>query len=272
MPPAASLSGLVPARVLLRLTGAEARGFLQDLVTNDIRRAEGERAVYAALLTPQGKYLSDFFVIADGAEDLLVDVARDQAQALGQRLAMYRLRRKVGIEVAPLGVALAWGEPAPEAPEGARLVPDPRDARLGWRLYAPDPAAALAEIGAAEAAPSAYDALRVAAAAPESGVELTPDTFVLEAGFERLNGVDFRKGCYVGQEIVARMKHKTELRRGLVRVSVDGEAAPGAEVLSEDGRAAGTLHTVAGGEGLAHLRLDRAAGAMTAGGAVLRLI
>ena len=250
MPPAASLSGLVPARVLLRLTGAEARGFLQDLVTNDIRRAEGERAVYAALLTPQGKYLSDFFVIADGAEDLLVDVARDQAQALGQRLAMYRLRRKVGIEVAPLGVALVWGEPAPEAPEGARLVPDPRDARLGWRLYAPDPAAA----------------------APESGVELTPDTFVLEAGFERLNGVDFRKGCYVGQEIVARMKHKTELRRGLVRVSVDGEAAPGAEVLSEDGRAAGTLHTVAGGEGLAHLRLDRAAGAMTAGGAVLRLI
>ncbi len=272
MPPAAPLSGLVPARVLLRLTGAEARGFLQDLVTNDIRRAEGDRAVYAALLTPQGKYLSDFFVLADGPEDLLIDVARDQAQALGQRLAMYRLRRKVGIEVAPLGVALVWGEAAPEAPAGARLVPDPRDPRLGWRLYAPDAEAALAALGAAPAEPAAWDALRVAAAVPESGRELTPDTFVLEAGFERLNGVDFRKGCYVGQEIVARMKHKTELRRGLVRVAVEGEAAPGAEVLSQDGRTAGILHTVVGGEGLAHLRLDRAQGEMTAEGATLRLI
>ncbi|WP_339950893.1 folate-binding protein [uncultured Albimonas sp.] len=272
MPSAASLSGLVPARVLLRLTGAEARGFLQDLVTNDIRQASETRAVYAALLTPQGKYLSDFFVLGEGPETLLIDVSRDQAQALGQRLAMYRLRRQVGIEVAPFGVALLWGDAAPEAPEGARLVPDPRDPRLGWRLYAPDPAAALEGLGAAPAEPAAYDALRIAVGAPESGLELTPDTFVLEAGFERLNGVDFRKGCYVGQEIVARMKHKTELRRGLVRVSVDGEAAPGTEVLSEDGRAAGTLHTVAGGEGLAHLRLDRAGGELTAGAATLRVI
>ncbi|MDF2233448.1 folate-binding protein [Albimonas sp. CAU 1670] len=273
MSPAPRPHGLVPARVTLRLTGPEARGFLQDLVTNDIRRAEGDRAVYAALLTPQGKYLADFFVLADGPEDLLIDVARDQAQDLGRRLAMYRLRRKVGIEVAPLGVALLWGAEAPTPPEGARLVPDPRDAGLGWRLYAPDPAAALAETGAEAASPADYDALRVALAAPESGVELTPDTFVLEVGFERLNGVDFRKGCYVGQEIVARMKHKTELRRGLVRVAVEGEAPPpGAEILTAEGRAAGVLHTVAGGEGLAHLRLDRSGGELRAGEARLRVL
>lgn len=269
----ASLHGLVPDRVVLRLSGPQAREFLQDLVTNDIRKATGDRAVYAALLTPQGKYLSDFIVLAEGGQDLLVDVARDQAQALGQRLAMYRLRRQVGIEVAPLRVALVWGEAAPAAPAGARLVEDPRDPRLGWRLYAPDAAAALAATGAEAAEASALDALRIAALVPAAGVELTPDTFILEAGFERLNGVDFRKGCYVGQEIVARMKHKTELRRSLVRVAIEGEAPPpGVEILTAEGRVAGAMGAAAGGEGLAMLRLDRAEGALAAAGAKLRVI
>ena len=107
---------------------------------------------------------------------------------------------------------------------------------------------------------------------PEPGTELGGDSYILEYGFERLHGVDFRKGCYVGQEIVARMKHKTELRKGMVRVAIDGDAAPGAEILGAGGKVAGVLGTVSGGEGLAHLRFDRAEGELRAGDAVLRRI
>ncbi len=264
------LKGLVADRRVLRLTGAEARDFVQDLVTNDIRPASGARAVYAALLTPQGKYLFDFMVLSDGPEDLLIDAPAAQFQPLAQRLAMYRLRRKIGIEDAGLQVALLWGA-EPEAPEGARLVPDPRAPGLGHRLYAPDAAAALTSAGADPAAEAEYTALRIASGAPEAGTELTPDTFILEAGFERLHGVDFRKGCFVGQEIVARMKHKTELRKGLVRVSVEGDAPPpGAEILTAEGKPAGTLGASAGGEALAHLRFDRAEGDLAAGKALIR--
>jgi folate-binding protein YgfZ len=214
------LEGIRAARRVIRLSGDEAREFLQDLVTNDVTAAGPERAVYAALLTPQGKYLADFFVLEE-AGAMLIDADAEQAPALAQRLAMYRLRRKIGIEDAGLSVALVWGA-APDAwPDGVRAVADPRVEGLAWRLYgAGDP---LADVGAAE---GDWDARRVAFAVPEAGAELTPDTYVLEAGFERLNGVDFRKGCFVGQEIVARMKHKTELRKGLVQVTVEGEAPP----------------------------------------------
>jgi len=267
------LKGLAADRAVLRIGGADARDFLQDLVSNDVDRAGEGAAVYAALLTPQGKYLFDFFVLRDG-DSFLLDVAAARAQALAQRLAMYRLRREATIAPAGLSAALCWGDEAPPAPEGAIPVPDPREKRLGWRLYAPDAAAALAAAGAAPADRAAYDALRVALAIPESGVELIPeDTYILEAGFERLNGVDFHKGCYVGQEIVARMKHKAELRKGLARVAVEGEAPPpGTAIETEDGRPAGTLFTTAGGEGLAHLRFDRAKGEMRAGAARLRRI
>ena len=258
-------------RTVLRVAGEDARDWLQGLVTNDVRRLAPGVAVYAAMLSPQGKYLFDFMMVQDDDGAVLLDVAADSAAALGRRLALYRLRRKVTVEPAEgLGVVLAWGGEAP--PEGPIVVPDPRDAALGWRVYANDPLAALAEMHATPATREEYDALRVAACVPESGIELVPDdTYILEAGFERLHGVDFRKGCYVGQEVVARMHHKTTLRKGLVRVAVDGPAPdPGTEVLSEDGRAAGTLYTVAGGQGLAHLRFDRAEGSLRAGDAVLR--
>ena len=263
------LDGFDPAHRVIRLAGPEARDFLQGLVTNDVAGAEGERAVYAALLTPQGKYLFDFIVLDDGEGGLLLDAAAEQAPPLAQRLALYRLRRKVEIAEAPLKVALVWGEGAVPVPEGGRVVEDPRAEGLARRVYAPE--APLAAVGARDVGRAGWDARRVAFAVPEAGVELTPDTFVLEAGFERLNGVDFRKGCFVGQEIVARMKHKTALRKGLVRVAVEGEAPPpGTPVETADGKPAGALHTVAGGAGLAHLRFDRAEGELAAGAARLR--
>jgi folate-binding protein YgfZ len=270
---AEGLGGFVAERAILRVAGEEARDWLQGLVTNDVARLGPGAPVYAALLTPQGKYLFDFFLVDPGDGAVLIDVAADRAADLLKRLSLYRIRRKVTVEDVSeaWGVALVWGDglPTPAAP--AFAVADPRAAALGWRIYAPDAAAALAAMGAAEAPRAAYDALRVACAAPETGVELVPDdTFILEAGFDRLHGVDFRKGCYVGQEVTARMRHKTELKKGLVRVAVEGDAPPpGTPAQTPEGKPAGVLFTVAGGEGLAHLRFDRAEGAM-AGGARLR--
>lgn len=245
------------SRVVLRITGADARDLLQDLVTNNLDRLEAGKLIYSALLTPQGKYLFDFFMTLEG-DAILMEVAKDRAPALAQRLMMYRLRKKMEIEATDLTVSLHWGEGA--TPAGA--MADPRHDLLGWRLYGA-PVKATADR-------AALDALRVKAMAPESGVELIPDdSYILEMGFERLNGVDFRKGCYVGQEVTARMKHKTELRKGLAIVDIKGEASPGDEIVA-DGKAAGQLHTISGGKALAYLRFDRAEGEMTAGAAKIR--
>lgn len=243
-------------RAVLRLSGPDVRDFLQGLVTNDVRRLDAG-PVYAALLTPQGKYLFDFFLVADGA-DVLVDVKADRAAALAQRLGIYRLRARVGVAPAGLAVVAGTGDPPPGA------FADPRDPALGWRALVADPAALLAGLEPLD--PAAATALRVARLVPETGVELVPDdSYILELGFERLNGVDFRKGCYVGQEVTARMKHKTELRKGLVAVRVEGEPPPpGTEILA-GGKPAGTLFSVASGRGLAHLRFDRAEGELSAG-------
>ena len=254
-------------RSVLRMEGADMRDVLQNVVTNDVGLLAPRTAIYAALLTPQGKYLFDFLLIDEGPEGaLLIDCDATRAEALAQRLRMYCLRRDATVTgEAGLGGALVGG--GGTAPEGELVVPDPRAAALGWRIYAADPVAALAATGAAEADRAAYDALRIAHMVPASGIELVPDeTYILEAGFESLNGVDFRKGCYVGQEVTARMKHKTELKKRLVRVRVEGEAAPGTPVTA-GGKPAGTLFSHAGGEGLAHLRLDRADGVLEAGAA-----
>lgn len=243
-------------RRILRLSGADTRDFLQDLVTNDVRKLDAG-LVYTALLTPQGKYIADFFLVPDGT-DVLVDVDAALADTLAQRLGLYRLRRDVTI--APdAGVHLHRGT-GPVPGDG---FADPRHPALGWRAYRDAPP------DAEDAA--AWTALRVAHLIPETGIELTPDTFILEAGFERLNGVDFRKGCYVGQEVTARMKHKTELRKGLARVHVSGPAEPGSAITT-DGKPVGTLLSRAGDEAIAYLRFDRAGGELRAGAASVRRI
>ncbi len=231
-------------RRILQVSGGDRVKFLQGLVTNDVKRLGEAGILYAAMLTPQGKYLADFFLVErPGA--ILIDVAEGLADALAQRLGMYKLRADVEIGESGLQVMRGTGP----APEGA--LGDPRVAALGWRLYGTH----AGDDG------SDWDALRVAHVVPESGIELGPDSYILEMGFERLNGVDFRKGCYVGQEVTARMKHKTELRKGLVQVEIEGAAPPGTPVTTEDGRPAGVLHTQAAGRALAWLRFERAKGA-----------
>ncbi|MGC1496584.1 MAG: folate-binding protein [Sulfitobacter sp.] len=233
-------------RRILRLTGDDTMDFLQGLITNDIKKVS-QAPIYAAILTPQGKYLADFFVASDG-EAVLVDVAEELGDMLIQRLNMYKLRAKVTITQPELYLHRGLDETPADA------YVDPRSADMGWRAYRTSPQTEDT---------TNWDALRVTHVMPETGIELTPDTFILEVGFERLNGVDFRKGCYVGQEVTARMKHKTELRKGLARVAIEGTAPVGTPLLA-DGKPAGTLLTQSGDHALAYLRFDRAQGLMQA--------
>ena len=226
-------------RKVFRFSGTDARKFLQNLITNDIKRLD-TGPVYSALLTPQGKFIADFFLIPDG-NDILMDVDTDAAAPLIPRLNMYKLRADVTISETNLIVSRGLND----APEGA--VADPRDANLGWRYYG-------AEDRNTETVD--WDVLRVDHKIPEMGRELDAESYILEMGFEGLNGVDFRKGCYVGQEVTARMKHKTELRKGLVRLVSDADIPENADVVS-NGKVIGRTHTSAGKRALAYLRYDR---------------
>jgi folate-binding protein YgfZ len=242
-------------RRIFQITGADALPFLQGLTSNDVLPlAKAPGIVWTALLTPQGKYLADFFVVNTG-ETLLLDINESLADTTLRRLTMYKLRSDVAFGQSAL-VAIRGLDPAP-----ADALPDPRHEALGWRAYR--------SLG--DAPQIDWDAIRVAHVIPESGIELIPDdSYLLENGFERLNGVNFRKGCYVGQEVTARMKHKTELRKGLTRVTIEGQAPVGTEVLAA-GKVVGRLFTQSGTHALAHLRLDQAKGVMTAGSARITL-
>ncbi|MCU0902107.1 MAG: folate-binding protein, partial [Cypionkella sp.] len=234
---------LAPDRQVWTVTGTDRFSFLQGLISNDmlpLEKAPG--MIWAALLTAQGKYLADFFVIRPLQGDhLLIDIKASIAADTLRRFTLYRLRADVQMAPADLAVTRGLGVP----PEGA--FADPRHAALGWRGY-----------GLPGGAPRIdWDALRVAHCIPETGIELLPnDSYLLECGFDRLHGVDFRKGCYVGQEVTARMKHKTELKKGLITVAIEGSAPIGTPILSGD-KEAGVLFTQSQGKAIAHLRFDR---------------
>jgi folate-binding protein YgfZ len=235
-------------RSVIAVTGEDRIKFLQGLVSNDVSKMDG-KAVYAAILTPQGKFMVDFFIVPQG-DTLLLDVVESHCAGLLKRLTMYKMRSKVALELTDLTVSRGLAQ----TPAGAFY--DPRSAELGWRAYDGRPSEVID-----------WQAIHVEHCIPHTDIELTPNTFLLEAGFERLNGVDFRKGCYVGQEVTARMKHKTELRKGLVTVAIEGAAPVGSAIMNMDGKEAGTLFTQSGGMAMAHLRFDRAQGEMTAGDA-----
>lgn len=241
-------------REVIAVTGPDRETFLQSIVTNDISGIAG-RCVYAALLTPQGKYLVDFFVSAH-EESLLIDVAGSVADLLASRLSLYRLRSHIEISRTGLKVERGLGTP----PDGAYA--DPRHPTLGWRR--------ITEIDSGTEID--FDPVRVRHCVPETGVELIQDkTYILEAGFERLNGVDFSKGCYVGQEVTARMKHKTELKKKLLTVAIKGHAAIGTDIRSED-RTVGTVFTQADGIAIAYLRMNRTFTRLHAGEAEITLL
>ena len=258
-------AAMLEDRGVVSVSGADASAFLQGLLTNDVERLAPGEARYAALLTPQGKILFDMIVVrARGREpSYLIDCAAAQAADLMKRLGFYKLRAKVLIadESATRAVAAFWGEEPPSLTEGL-VYADPRDPRLGFRaIVAREIAAAIGSEHAGE-----YEALRIAVGAPKGGADFAyGDAFPHDANFDLLHGVDFDKGCYVGQEVVSRMQHRGTARKRVARVKLAGPApAPGTPVLDRE-LPVGALGSSSGREALALLRLDRAEEALAAG-------
>ena len=253
-------------RGIVRVSGPDAAALLQGVITNDVEKLSPHEARYAALLTPQGKILFDFFVVglpARAAANFALDCNAGQAAELAKRLNFYKLRAKVEVadESADHGVVAYWGEP-PELTPGAVRYPDPRTPELGFRENLPR--ARAESVGESELA--AYEALRISLGAPKGGVDFAyGDAFPHEANLDALAGVDFHKGCYVGQEVVSRMQHRGGPRKRVVRVALEGPApASGTPVLDGD-LPVGTLGAASGGFALALMRLDRVEEARAAG-------
>jgi tRNA-modifying protein YgfZ len=269
-------AALLPDRGVIKVAGDGAPNFLHGLVTADVLNLKTGEARFCALLTPQGKIIADFMVAeAPGKEGggFFLDVPQAQAAALIGKLNLYRLRAKVIIEDLSqvLGVLAAWD--GASAPCSARTVvglcyADPRLPTLGLRVMLPPhlASAAAGELGATLVDAGEYEAHRIARGVPRGGVDFSyGDAFPHEADMDQLGGVDFAKGCYVGQEVVSRMEHRGTARTRAVPVSFAG-AAPeaGAAVVAGD-RQVGSLGSVAAGMAIAVLRLDRVADALAHG-------
>ncbi|MCU0832145.1 MAG: folate-binding protein [Rhizobiaceae bacterium] len=238
-------------RALVPLGGEDAVHWLQNLITADIEAQPTESALGAALLTPQGKILFDFLVLKDETAALAIDVRRDQAASLAQRLTFYKLRAKVMIG-APQDVTV-----------GIATSGHWRDLRFGEPVWRSLPDATQST----KRAP--YDALRIAHGVAESGTDYAlGDAFPHDVNLDQTGGVGFRKGCYVGQEVVSRMQHRGTARRRIVRVEAAADMPPAFTPVLAGDREIGTLGTVQGREGLAMLRLDRLADALAGGKAV----
>ncbi len=276
---------LLEDRGLIAVEGEDARGFLQGLVSNDVDKVDAERAVHAAFLTPQGKYLHDFFMIQMG-EALVVDCEAGRADDLVRRLGVYKLRARVTLSertgefavaavfgegaFKSLGLAARVGHAAPFA--GGLAYVDPRLAAAGARAVLPRPGAAQAlEKAGFEAATAAeYDTLRLRLGLPDGSRDMVVEkATLLESGFDELNGVDWDKGCYMGQELTARTKYRGLTKKRLMPVDIDGPVpAPGTPVMV-NGKEAGEMRSARGGVGLALIRLehlDKAGGALFTAG------
>ena len=263
-------SSFLDDRGVLRVSGAEARGFLQGLFTCDLERVAPGNPAFGALLTPQGKIIVDFILSAKD-DAFWLDVPAPLADDLLKRLRLYRLRAQIELTdlSETLGVAAIWGEAT--RPAGAQ--PDPRHPGLGARLIAER--AMLAKTPGERAA---YEAQRIACGIPQGGADFAyGEAFPHEANMDLIGGVDFKKGCYVGQEVVSRVHHRGTARRRILTAELAGPApAPGTPVLAGEAEV-GVLCSTAGPHALASIRLDRADDAkaagtpLTAGGIALTL-
>jgi tRNA-modifying protein YgfZ len=255
-------------RGVLAVKGADRASFLQGLVSNDTTLVSVERAIYAALLTAQGKYLHDFFMV-ERDEAIWLDVEAARLADLKRRLSIYRLRAKVTIDERPdLAVAAVFDGEAlglPAEPGGARALnggvafTDPRLAALGARVVLPrnDLQQVLRDAGSVESDFAEYDRLRLSLGVPDGSRDLVLDkSILLESGFDELNGVDWQKGCYVGQELTARTKYRGLIKKRLFPVKIDGQTPEPGTIITLNGHEAGEMRTNRDGVGLALLRLE----------------
>jgi folate-binding protein YgfZ len=276
-------------RGVLTVAGDDRQSFLQGLVSNDVTKVSGQRALYASLLTAQGRFLHDFF-IAECRGAFALDAEGARLDDLRRRLTLYRLRSKVTLgAAADLVVVALFGERALSslglADEAGRAQPlgdgvvfvDPRLARLGARAIVPRSGVDhIAALGFAPAAAAEYDAMRLALGVPDGSRDLPVEqALLLENGFDELHGVDWKKGCYVGQEVTARMKYRALVRKRLTTVRIEGETPPPGTPVLLDGEEAGEMRSAQGATGLALLKLeiveraDREGRPLTAGTASL---
>jgi folate-binding protein YgfZ len=275
-------------RALIAVSGEDRHTFLQGLVSNDVAHAAPGHAAWSAFLTPQGRFLHEFFMsetaLADGSEAIILEAEADRRADLVRRLSMYRLRSKVA--VAPMAgrkVYALWGAGAAEAIgladragaakafAGGLVFVDPRLKEAGLRAWLPlEAEAELQRAGFAPAPPDGWDAHRIALGLPDGSRDLVPDkSFLLENGFDELSGVDWHKGCYMGQELTARTKYRGLVRKRLMPVVIDGPApAPGTIILLGADEA-GEMRSSAGRVGLAMIRLEQFAAAQATGAAMV---
>jgi tRNA-modifying protein YgfZ len=255
-------------RGVLAIGGPDRAAFLQGLVSNDVMRISSERAIYAALLTPQGKYLHDF-MLTEVAETIWLDGEAARLTDLKRRLSMYRLRAKVTLDERPdLAVAAVFGGETlglPAEPGTARRLGDgvafvdPRLAALGARVILPRETMrdVLSEMGAAEADFADYDRLRLSLGVPDGSRDLVLDkSILLESGFDELHGVDWDKGCYIGQELTARTKYRGLIKKRLFPVQINGPAPEAGAIVTLDGHEVGEIRSSRDDTGLALLRLE----------------
>ncbi|MFW6413328.1 MAG: YgfZ/GcvT domain-containing protein [Oceanicaulis sp.] len=263
----------LPGRAVLAITGEDARSFLQRVITRGPEGLAPGGALFSALLTPQGKVLADFIVFDDGEGGLFFDVPAGEAESLVKRFTLYRLRAKAEIALRDdLSVAAAKGE-GEQALKTVALAAasDPRNSDLGLRAVVP--------AGGPEADIDAYHAARVEAGVPEFGADYGPgEVFSTDVNHDLMGGVDYKKGCFVGQEVASRMHRKGGVRKRTLRLACDDAApAPGADIAAGE-TPLGAVTSSAGSRALALLRTDRAAKAIeagdpiTAGGAPARLV
>src|SRR5215472_7917969 len=263
---------LLDDRGVLAVSGPDRRPFLQGLVSNDVDKVSPSAARYAALLTAQGKYLHDF-MIAEAGESLWLDAEAARLGDLQRRLSIYRLRAKVALDERPdLSVAAIFGpdafitlglpdEPGAAQPFGSGVVfVDPRLAALGARAILPrnEARALFADAGIAEAGFDSYNRLRLSLGIPDGSRDLMLEkSILLEAGFDELNGIDWQKGCYIGQELTARTKYRGLVKKRLMPVRIEGPSPSPGAVVTADGREVGEMRSSRDGLGLALLRIEK---------------
>ena len=273
-------------RGVLAVEGPDGRSFLQGLITNDIEKVDEGQAIWAALLTPQGKFLHEFTVFQVEPEILLLDCEAARLEDLRKRLSLYKLRSKVTVRDASDSyfVAAFFGEGALDrlslpnetgksaALDGGRVAVDPRLAALGARavMVRPEATTALDLPGFAPATRADYDRLRISLGVPDGSRDLQVEkAILLENGFDELHGIDWDKGCFMGQELTARTRYRGLVKKRLLPVRFEGPPpTPGSQVTCE-GRDAGTVFSSVGDQGLALLRLERLDGPLLAGGTEL---
>jgi hypothetical protein len=234
-------------RTILCVSGPDAKSFLQNLVTNDVTKLNNN-IIYSALLTPQGKLVTDFFLVGSG-QDVLIDVNSKVSNTLLKLLSLYRLRANINIAKTDLKVSTGIKNRPQKGLE------DPRHSKMGWRYYSNDD---LSEKNID------WKKLRIENLIPEFGKELSSDSYILEYGFEKLNGVDFKKGCYVGQEVTARMKHKSTLKKGLTKIKTT-ESVPYNTAIYANNKIVGKVYSSTKSQALAYLRFEFASKKMMAG-------